>query len=161
MDPVLASNAQLLAIQSTLVNRALQDLSEEDLWRRPNEHSNSIGWLLGHVTWARNGMLITLTDQPVPMPWSGPFERGAQAADRSAYPATAEIVATLKTINEKLKAAMEVTTETRLSAPAPFATPSPDKTVRGVFAFLVFHEGYHIGQVGYILKLLGRPGLVG
>jgi len=65
MDPVLASNAQLLAIQSTLVNRALQDLSEEDLWRRPNEHSNSIGWLLGHVTWARNGMLITLTDQPV------------------------------------------------------------------------------------------------
>ncbi len=161
MDPVLVSQAQLLAIQSTLVNRALADLPEEELWKRPGDSSNSIGWLLGHITWARNGMLITLTGQPVPMPWSGPFERGAQAADRSAYPATSEIVSTLKAINEKLKAAMEVARDERLSAPAPFTTPSPDTTARGVFVFLVFHEAYHLGQIGYVLKLLGRPGLVG
>jgi hypothetical protein len=48
-----------------------------------------------------------------------------------------------------------------LSAPCPLPTPSLDKSVRGTVAFLAFHDGYHVGQISYALKILGRPGLVG
>jgi uncharacterized damage-inducible protein DinB len=161
MDPILASHAQLLAIQSTLVKRALDGLSDADVWRRPSERSNSVGWLLGHVTWARNGMLQALGGEAEPMPWGAAFARGAEAADGPARPATEEIVGALERVNRKLRARMDTVTEAELSARCPVPTPSPDPTVRGVVAFLTFHDAYHLGQIAYVLKYLGRPGLIG
>jgi uncharacterized damage-inducible protein DinB len=161
MDPVVASHAQLLAIQSTLVNRALDRLGEEEIWRRPSETTNSVGWLVGHMAWARNGMLKALGGDPEPMPWGRSFDRGAQTADRAAYPETGEIVDALKRVNAKLRTRMEEVGDADLSAPSAVPTPSPDKTVRGTVAFLAFHDGYHVGQIAYALKLLGKPSLVG
>jgi uncharacterized damage-inducible protein DinB len=161
MDPVAASCSNLLAIQSTLVNRALDSLGEAQIWQRPGEHSNSIGWIVGHLTWARNALVQELGGEAEALPWGGVFERGAQVDDRAAYPATAEIVAGLKRVNQKLRAKMAEITEAELSAPSATPMPSPDKTVRGVMAFLTFHDGYHVGQIAYALKLLGKPGLVG
>jgi uncharacterized damage-inducible protein DinB len=161
MDPVLASHAQLLAIQSTLINRALDGLTEHEMWQRPSERSNSIGWLLGHITWARNNMLRVLGGEPEPMPWDALFQRGAEITDRKAYPPVAEIVGTLKRVNEKMKTGMARATDAELGAICPVPTPSPDKTVRGVLAFLTFHDAYHVGQIAYALRQLGRPGLVG
>ena len=161
MDPVVASHSQLLAIQSTLVNRALSSLNEEETWTPPAAGANSVGWLLGHITWARNGLLTCLGGEPEAVPGAKLFERGAQVADRSAYPDTAAIVQALKTVNQKLKARMESITDAELAAPSRVPTPSPDKTVRGVAAFLVFHDAYHVGQIGYAMKVLGKAGLVG
>ena len=161
MDPVVVSHTQLLAIQSTLINRALSTLNEDEMWTHPAEGANSVGWLLGHLTWARNGLLACLGGEPEAVPGAKLFERGAQVADRSAYPETAAIVETMKKVNVKLKARMESITDAELSALSKVPTPSPDKSVRGASAFLVFHDAYHIGQVGYAMKLLGKAGLVG
>jgi uncharacterized damage-inducible protein DinB len=161
VDPILGSHARLLAVQSMLVNRALEGLSEDDIWRRPSERTNSIGWLLGHLAAARNNMLQALGGEAEPMPWAQRFARGAELADRAAYPATADIVGALKRVNQKLKARMEVATEAELAAECPMPNPSPDKTVRGVVAFLTFHDAYHVGPIAYVLTFLGCPGLVG
>lgn len=161
MDPLVASHSQLLAIQSTLVSRALSALTEEETWTRPAGGVNSVGWLIGHITWARNGLLSCLGGEPETVPGAKLFERGAQLADRSAYPETTVLVETLKRVNEKLKARMESVTDAELAAASKVPTPSPDKTVRGTSAFLVFHDAYHVGQIGYAVKLLGKAGLVG
>ena len=161
MNPSIASQAHLLAVQSSLVNRALEHLTEEQIWTRPSDRLNSVGWLLGHLTWARNGMLSALGGEPEPLPWAATFARGAEHADRASYPATADILAGLKQINEKLKAQMAVVTDAHLDSPSAVRTPSPDKTVRGTVAFLVFHDAYHVGQVAMLVKWLGHPSLVG
>lgn len=162
MDPVLASLSQLLAIQTTILNRAVASLTDEEAWRRPTEHTNSVGWMLGHITLYRNRLLAALGGEIEPtQAWEPLFQRGAQLADRAAYPATEQLVATLKRINEKVRARMEASTDAELSAPCPLPSPAPDKTVRGVVGFLVFHDGYHLGQVSYAVKILGKPGLVG
>jgi uncharacterized damage-inducible protein DinB len=33
-----------------------------------------------------------------------------------------------------------------------------EKSVRDKVAFLVFHEGYHLGAIGAMRKAMGRPG---
>jgi uncharacterized damage-inducible protein DinB len=161
MDPHIASQSQLLAIQTSLVTRALSVLTEEETWTRPAESVNSVGWLIGHITWARNGLLACLGGEPESVPGAKLFERGAQLADRSAYPETGAILETMKTVNGKLKARMESITDAELAAPSTVPSPAPDKTVRGTTAFLVFHDAYHVGQIGYAVKLLGKAGLVG
>jgi uncharacterized damage-inducible protein DinB len=161
MDPILASYANLYAVNSFLVNKALDGLSDEQVWTRPGDRSNSIGWILGHLTWARLGLLRMLGGENVPVPGGKIFERGAELADRSAYPATADLVAALREITARLKARMEAVDDATLSAPSPRDFPTPDKSVRGAVAFLCFHESYHVGQIAYVVKFLGKDGLVG
>lgn len=161
MDPILASYANLFAVNSFLVNKALDGLSDDQIWTRPSERSSSIGWILGHVTWSRLGLLRMLGGENVQVPGGKIFERGAQIADRAAYPATADLVAALKAINANLKARMETVDDAVLSATAPRDLPIPDKTVRGAVSFICFHESYHVGQMAYIVKWLGKDGLVG
>jgi hypothetical protein len=50
--------------------------------------------------------------------------------------------------------------EDGLVAPSPRSLPIPDKTIRGAINFAAFHESYHVGQMAYIRKWLGFPGLV-
>jgi len=38
--------------------------------------------------------------------------------------------------------------------------PQGDETLRGMVAFLVFHEAYHVGQIGYLKKQLGYAPLI-
>jgi uncharacterized damage-inducible protein DinB len=161
MDPIVASYSHLLAVNSVLINRALAGLSEEEIWSRPSERTNSVGWILGHLAWARLGLLRTLGGENVHVPGGKIFERGAELGDRAAYPATADLVAALKAVNERLKARMETVDDATLAAPAPRDFPIPDKSVRGAVSFLTFHDSYHVGQIAYVLKWLGKPGLVG
>lgn len=57
-------------------------------------------------------------------------------------------------------ARLEELTEAELSAPAPRSFAIPDRSVRGAITFLAYHEGYHIGQMAFLRKWLGFPGLV-
>jgi uncharacterized damage-inducible protein DinB len=56
---------------------------------------------------------------------------------------------------------MESITDAELSVTAPREFPIPDKSLRGAVAFMTFHDSYHTGQMAFIVKWLGKPGLVG
>lgn len=161
MDPILASHSQLFAVNSVLVSRALDGLTDDELWQRPGDSSNPIYWLIGHMAWSRNALLRILGGALVPIPSAKLFERGVEVADRAAYPAVGEVVASFKAVNAALKARMEAATDAELSAASPRDFPIPDKSVRGAVAFLAFHDAYHTGQVAYLRKWLGKGQLVG
>lgn len=159
MDPVVASFAPLLAVNSYLLNKSLDGLSEEEVWRRPSDHSNPILWIAGHMTWSRNGLLTLLGGVAEPLSWGPMFERYEHLRDLGAYPPQADIVGAIKRVNEKLKARMEAITDVELSAPSPRSFPNRDNTVRGAIAFLVYHDTYHLGQIAYLRRWLGYPGV--
>jgi hypothetical protein len=48
-----------------------------------------------------------------------------------------------------------------LSTPATRAFTPAIKTVRDQIAFMTMHDTYHVGQLGYVRKTLGLPGVVG
>lgn len=161
MDPIIASHSQLLAVNTFLVHKALDALTEEEIWRRPSDHTNSIGWMLGHMVWSRLGLTRMLGGENVQVPGGKIFDRGVQLGDRSAYPATQEIVAAYKAVNDQLKTRMETIADAELSAKAPRDFPIPDKSLRGAVAFMTFHDSYHVGQMALVVKWLGKAGLVG
>ena len=39
--------------------------------------------------------------------------------------------------------------------------PIKQPGVLGALAFLALHDSYHLGQLGYLRKVLGHPGVVG
>ena len=59
-----------------------------------------------------------------------------------------------------LRARFAQLTEADLAAPAPRSFPIEDKTMRGAVLFLTYHESYHAGQMAYVRKCLGYPGVV-
>jgi hypothetical protein len=52
-------------------------------------------------------------------------------------------------------------TAEKLEAPAPFS-PSNDQeeTIGSLLAGLLFHESYHIGQLGLLRRLVGKDGII-
>ena len=62
--------------------------------------------------------------------------------------------------HQSMRAAFAALTADALAAPAPVSFAGA-KTLAELLAFFAFHEGYHLGQVGYIRKQLGHSSLVG
>jgi uncharacterized damage-inducible protein DinB len=94
-------------------------------------------------------------------PWGDMFNRSAtRPAAAEAYPEMAVIRTAWDEVTAVLEARFEELTDADLNAPSPRPFPLQDGSLRGAIAFLAHHEGYHLGQMAYIRKSLGFPGLV-
>lgn len=160
MDPVIAPSVQLMNVNAHLVRQAVEGLSREEVLRRPGAGSNPFLWVLGHLVVTRVGALEMLGGGRVDAPWGAAFRRGATPPADDACPDVGEIMATFAEVSTRLQSRLDALGEAELQAPSPRAFPVPDKTMRGAIAFLSFHETYHVGQLAYLRRWLGRPGLV-
>jgi hypothetical protein len=93
--------------------------------------------------------------------WQEFFRKGSKGDDFSRYPKLAEVRQVWQEITPQLVQVLEAASDEQLSAPAPRDFPVADKTMRGAILFLAFHEAYHVGQMSYLRKCLGKDGLVG
>lgn len=160
MDALLSQSFQIYGVTTALVERALRDFSDEEAVQRIEGNSNCMLWLFAHLTAVRcslAGMLGVHRD----LAWQAHFRKGSKGDEFSKYPTLAEVRQVWQEITPLLVQAMENAGEEQLSAPAPRDFPIPDKTIRGAFLFLAFHESYHVGQMSYLRKCLGKAGLVG
>lgn len=159
MDPVIAPSVALFGFNDRLFEKAVAGLSPEQLVRSASEGSNPILWIAGHVANTRFG-LCAMLGRKLHRPWGDMFNRAATrpAADR--YPELSVIRGAWTEVGAALMARFEELTDGELCAPAPMPFPIPDKSMRGAIAFLAYHEGYHFGQMAYVRKWLGLPGLM-
>lgn len=160
MDPIVASHAQLMALNTVLFKRCVDGLSDEELWRRPSDHSNPLFWIAGHITTSRRSLLRLLGGTPAPLAWEPVFDRHERLRPREDYPAFDAVLDALKDVNQHLKTRMEEATDEQLAAPSPRQFPGNDQSVRSAIAFFAFHDTYHVGQLSYLRKWLGYPGVV-
>lgn len=161
MDAIVQSHAQLLPVHASLIAKALEGLDADELVRQPGDGSNPILWVAAHVVATRGGLLAMLGASWAAPAWTADFTRGRARPDAAAYPPAAEVLATLTATNGALAAALDAYPAEQWSAPSPRSWPVADKSMRGTIAFFVFHEAYHVGQIAYLRRWLGRPGLVG
>jgi hypothetical protein len=129
------------------------------LTRRLIEHGNPMIWIAAHLAWARCGMASMLGDKPsLPLPET--FGRGAVVPDEEELPQTEQVLAAWHEVSDVLTKRLTDASEAQLAATSPRSFPIADKSVLGGIAFLLYHEGYHIGQMALMRKSLGLPGLV-
>lgn len=158
MDPVLSASLNTFATNDRFIAKALDGLSEADARKHPGD-ANPIYWILGHIAVYRN-TVATLFGVGSEVPWAAPFKRLSQPDPNATGPSLSEIRAALTNAFAPLAARFANVTEAELDAPAPFKLPTPDPSMRGLVAFMAYHEAYHLGQIAYVIKWLGHPGIV-
>ena len=159
MDPVVTPFAQLMGLNDHLLGKALAGIKPDDLARRPGPNSNPLLWIVGHIVATRN-LLARALGAGLDLPWAGKFAQKSAFDETAEYPEAAELEKILRQLSAQLQVRLTQLSDAELSARGPREFPIPDKTVRGTIAFLIYHEAYHVGQVGYLKKWLGYPGIV-
>jgi uncharacterized damage-inducible protein DinB len=161
LAPAAAPLAFVFATTTALLVRAFEGLSDDQLWARPTPQNNPMLWLAGHIVHVRAGMLRML-GETVETGWGEAFARGAALDDRSKYPPKADVLRTHAEVAARIMARLATLTAEDLSREAT-AGPKPPgvKTVGDQLGFFALHDAYHVGQLSYLRKALGLPGLVG
>ena len=159
MDPVIAPSVAIFAVNNQLFDKALDGLGPEQLLQSASEVSNPILWIAGHLANTRFG-LAAMLGRKLHRPWGDMFNRSASRAPEQSYPELPVIRTAWTEVTATLTARFDELTDAELGVPAPRPFPIADKSIRGAIAFLAYHEGYHLGQMAYVRKWLGFPGLM-
>jgi hypothetical protein len=158
MDQRITPLAGQFTVGTNLVRRALADVDEAALYRQPGPHSNPMLWMAGHLTQFR-ARIVRVLGSERPVPWEELFRTGSRLHEPSAYPRITEIEALWGELSEELIGRLEALTAAELDATPRVRVPSTDGTVAGALALFAFHEGYHVGQLGYLRRWLDYSSL--
>lgn len=160
MTKTLEALGKRLRFNGNLLQLATDGFGDTQWGARPEAGANSAHWVLGHVTWARLGMLRMAGEAVEEESWEAAFGRGAKPDDGSGYPPVEELVERFGTAGERLYEVLSQMDEEKAQSAVPFELPDGSKTVEDGLHFLYFHETYHLGQIGYIRRLGGLKGFI-
>lgn len=154
----LANAADFYRLNERHFDKGFKGIPPEEWMRSPNESSNSLLWIAGHLVWARS-MAVKLLASAWTRPWLDQFGRGAKPAEQHQVPSPEEVLSGWQEVSGRLTAALESASDEVLDAP--FRPPSFDGKIGGMVTFLAHHEAYHIGQIAYMRRWLGHDGIAG
>jgi uncharacterized protein YndB with AHSA1/START domain/uncharacterized damage-inducible protein DinB len=159
-DSLAAPMAYIFRLNTGLMSRAIDGLTDEQAWTRPTPQTNAMLWIIAHAVTVRASMLKML-GVTVDTGWGDLFARGATPRDTEAYPDRDEILRVHATVAAQLATTLASLTPTDLVKEIPNSRFPGAKTMADQIAFLALHDSYHVGQLGYIRKELGFGGMVG
>lgn len=158
------------------INRNLDGVTHEESLFIPQPAGNCINWVLGHIVTARGAVLTLAGSATIRFGdgaiggtpsegedvmaryrrGSGPIHDGDTVLDLGT------LRGFLADSQQQLIPALAVISEEALALPVPEAMRRPPLTgsVGEALARLVFHEGYHNGQIGLLRRLAGKPGAI-
>jgi hypothetical protein len=154
MDDAVRPLADQFTVTGNFFIKALDGMDREALLTRPGARSNPPIWIAGHLTLHR-ARLLNLLGASHGFPWTGLFDTGSRITDLAVYPDASAIAELWRELSDDLNSRLDSMTATELASDAPPRIASPDGTMRGVISLFAFHEGYHIGQLGFLRKWLG------
>ncbi|KPE52652.1 DinB family protein [Chryseobacterium indologenes] len=132
-----------------IVSLNTEGISEEESMIFPNGEANCMNWILGHLIYIRNAFLNLLGEESV---WDSEkfscYNRGENPLDRKGEFVTFE---ELKSYFQETQSRLEKALDTTES----FIPESVND-----IATLSLHEIYHGGQLGYLRRILGKPGAI-
>lgn len=126
------------------LERCLNELSEADIWWRPNENSNSVGNLVLHLTGnARQWILAGLGGT------SDQRRRQAEFDERGPI-SRAELIQKVHDVMSEIDGVLDRLKPEDLERP--IVVQSFDETGLSILIHVVEHFSYHVGQMAYIVK---------
>jgi hypothetical protein len=161
LSPRLEVASSSFKLNSSFLKQSVAGLNSEDWCQRPNDHTNNLCWLVGHVTWSRT-MVLARLGQKWTLPWMPLYARGTKCVESPEAPTAAALMEAWDETCGRLNTALESASEELLDTPAPQpGPPSADGKLCGTVNFMALHETYHVGQVAYLRSFLGHAGVMG
>ena len=157
MIPALAATAQTYAMADRFLERLVGDFTEAD-WRFTDPVGHNARWIVGHLTIYRNQVAALIGLERGAAPWAAAFARGTSAADLPADLDPGALVAFFHAAQAAVAGGWEAVTEADLAKPFGRTLPDGSDTVGGAIRFFAWHEAYHLGQLGLLRRLAGKPG---
>ena len=147
---------KMFGVHRYAIGLNLTDLTHEESLRSPDAGGNCVNWVLGHIIASRAQMMGLLgRDSTFGAENLERYKRGTSGtAAAGGYLPLGTLVSELDRSQEALATALAAATPEQLAA------ARGEDTVFGALAFLQFHEGYHIGQLGLLRRLVGRAGQI-
>jgi uncharacterized damage-inducible protein DinB len=137
-------------MQTGVFNNALDGINDTDALKRPNDQVNHLNWLLGHVATCRL-MLLNLIGGNAADPYFNIYFKAISGETN--YPSLNEIKDNWDFATKLLIEKIESITEEEMEAEIPGKGGRP----KDFISFFIYHEAYHLGQIGYARKFLGLP----
>jgi uncharacterized damage-inducible protein DinB len=154
MDPAVKPLLSLTRLNSELFLNVLDEVNEEQAKKRPGDRSNNIIFTVCHMLDARY-FLANLLGVKAECPYKALFDSARTIDDLKEYPPLEEMTSHWKEISAIIEDRLAHVDGKFLNGDPPLQFPIDDDTVLGGVAFLIQHESYHIGQLGFIRKYLG------
>ncbi len=143
---------EMLDVNNRLFHSSLAGISEEEAKKRIGGDTNSMNFLAGHVAVARY-LMAMLSGLQVPPTLSDEYK--SYNADAN-YDSIADLIRSWDDISARLVPALDSLSEEQLQAAPPQPFPIGNQTILNALGFLVEHESYHIGQMGFVRRALGH-----
>ncbi len=139
----------------------IDDMTDDELMKRPHEQCNHIKWQLGHLISSENQMIGGVAPGSMPALPEGFAEKYAKETstsdDAAAFDSKEELLALFKQQREAALAALDGMSDEDLDAPAPEHMQAYAPNVAAVFSLAGNHWMMHAGQWAVIRRQLGRP----
>ncbi|MGB0929361.1 MAG: DinB family protein [Chitinophagales bacterium] len=128
------------------IRKCLMEITEDELWKRPNEHSNSIGNIIVHLSGNITQYIhSSLGGEPDIRDRDIEFSRiGGLTRD--------EVYQKISAVTEKAVSVLQRTTEAELLKVR--EVQGFDMTGVAIIVHVTEHYSYHVGQITFYTKLL-------
>ena len=133
------------------IRACIEQLTDEQIWWRPNEKSNSVGNLVIHLSGSLNHYLNFLIGGVAYQ-----RDRDAEFAERRHIP-KAELLKIFNNMVSNATKTLDAVTAGRLGSPSP--EPKMYKLLVEDLVGIVTHVSTHTGQILWITKMLAEGGL--
>ena len=157
MISALAASARTYAMGDRFLERLVGDFTEAD-WRYTDAVGHNARWIVGHLAGYRNQVASLIGLEPRATPWAAAFARGTSAADLPEDVDPGVLVASFHAAQAAVAGGWEAVTEADLAKPFGRTLPDGSDTVGDAIRFFAWHEAYHLGQLGLLRRLAGKPG---
>lgn len=155
MDPQVAPLAAIYELNTDLLLNCLEGLSDAEAQRRLEAGGNSVTFLAAHLTDSRH-FLVARLGRPLANPLARYLADVRSIDDIKEWPTLDEIRSAWLGVSAHLLAVLAELTPAELAEINVHRFPLDDTSRLGMLAYLVEHDSYHLGQVGFIRRQLGK-----
>jgi len=158
MEAPVAPLHAIFELNTDLLLNSLDGLSDEEAHRRLAGGGNSIAFLTAHLTDTRH-FLAQRLGHPLANPLSRYLAEASSIDDVVDWPSLDDQREWWRVAGRHLCGIVAARTGEELRRPNAHRFPMGDSSELGLIAFLAQHESYHVGQVAFLRRQLGRPAM--
>ena len=133
-DLLAAPMAYIFRLNTGLMTRAIDGLTDEQAWARPTAQTNAMLWIIAHAVTVRASMLKML-GVTVDTGWGDLFARGATPRDTDAYPSREEILRVHHTVAARVACTLSAVKDADLVKEVPDSRLPNARTMADQVAF--------------------------
>lgn len=148
-----------LKFGNDLLLRLLNRFDKEQLRKPVYPNGSCVQWIVGHIASGRKSMIKMLDIQNGEEDWPEGFKRGSCGQYKNSWPEISLMKEYLKKSIDMICSKLEREGEI-LKEEAKHFLSEKKLTKSHNFQFLMFHEAYHIGQIGMAGNLFGHGPIV-